>query len=90
MWHASIARLGRIAPIPTDRWSHATVGDAKRRLLAALEDVGQPPTVLTMRRISIHIRRSLASDEMNELSCEWLAIPAQDEFSEDGEMEMAL
>ncbi len=56
----------------------------------SLNGVGQDPTVLTMRRIAIHMRRSLSDGEMGKLRCEWLAIPAQDEFSEEGEMEMQL
>ncbi len=46
--------------------------------------------MLSMRRIALHMRRSLSDAEMESLSCEWLAIPAQDEFSEDGEVEMKL
>lgn len=36
------------------------------------------------------MRRSLSDVEMGTLSIEWLAIPARDEFSEEGEVEMAL
>jgi len=38
----------------------------------------------------LHIRRSLSDAEIATLSPEWLAIPARDEFSEDGAMETRL
>ncbi len=66
------------------------IREAKRRLFLALIDVGREPTVLGMRKIALHMRRSLSDTEMAALSCDWLAIPAQDEFSEDGEVEMKL
>lgn len=66
------------------------IREAKRHLFMALMDVGREPTVLSMRRIALHMRRSLTDEEMGTLSCEWLAIPARDEFSEDGEVEMTL
>ena len=90
MWHASIARLGKYAPIPTEQWGNGVIREAKRQLLRALTGVGQEPSILTMRKIALHMRRSLSDIEIGSLSCAWLAIPAQDEFSEDGEMEMAL
>jgi Flp pilus assembly secretin CpaC len=90
VWHASIAKLGRSAVVPTSQWGGGTIREAKRQLLRALMHVGQEPTVLTMRRIALHVRRSLSDIEMQSLSCEWLAIPAQDEFSEDSEMKMQL
>ena len=90
MWHASIARLGRTAPISTTRWGDGVIREAKRQLFKALLGVGREPTVLSMRRIALHVRRSLSDEEMGLLDCEWLAIPARDEFSEDGEVELAL
>lgn len=79
-----------MAPIPTERWGGGTIRAANRLLLTTLLNVGREPTVLSMRRIALHIRRSLSDLEMDSLSCEWLAIPAQDEFSENGEVEMKL
>ncbi len=90
MWHASIARLDHRGAVPSERWGEGTIRDAKRRLLEALAKVGQEPSVLRMGRIALHMRRSLSDAEMAQLSREWLAIPAQDEFSEDGEVEMQL
>lgn len=55
-----------------------------------LADIGVDPTIMTMRRIALHARRALSDAEIGEISCEWLDIPALDEFSEDGEMEMNL
>lgn len=66
------------------------VREAQRYARMILEDIGIDPTVLTMRRIAMHARRALSEAEMGSLSCEWLAIPALDEFSEDGEVEMRL
>jgi len=63
---------------------------AKRELNRALIGVGVNPTILYRGKIALHARRSLSEQEMAQLSCEWLAIPAQDEFAEDGEVEMAL
>ncbi len=90
MWHASIARLGPVTPIPTARWGEGVNREAKRQLFNALKDVGKEPTVISMGKIAIHMRRSLSDEEMATLSCEWLAIPALNEFSEGTEMEMAL
>jgi len=58
--------------------------------LAALEGVGRGETVATWRKIALHVRRSLTDAEMACLSAEWLAIPARDEFSEDGVVEQRL
>lgn len=66
------------------------IREAKLQLLAVMRGVGQGPSVVTMRKIAIHMRRSLSEEEMATLSCEWLAIPARDEFSEDGEVAMEL
>jgi hypothetical protein len=64
---------------------------AARRLAAdALRDVGAGESVEMLRPVCLHVRRSLAPDEMACLSAEWLAIPARDEFSEDGRVEMSL
>ncbi len=90
MWHASIAKLGSSAPVPTDRWGDGVRHSANRLLTEALSGVGKEPTVTTMRKIAVHMRRSLSDEEMGMLTCEWLAIPARDEFSEDGEVEMSL
>lgn len=90
MWHASIARQSNAGPVATQRWGDGTIREAKLRVLAALDGVGKDPTVASLRKIALHIRRSLTDAEMERLTCEWLAIPAQDEFSEDGEMEMTL
>ncbi len=48
------------------------------------------PTIFHGGRIALHARRSLTDEEMAQLSCEWLALPAVDEFSESSEVEMAL
>jgi hypothetical protein len=42
------------------------------------------------KRIGLHARRSLSDDEIATISAEWLKIPAQDEFSEEGIIEMSL
>ncbi len=90
MWHASIARLGANFPITTDRWGEGTIREAKRLLSLVLKDVGREPTVLTRQKIALHMRRSLSDSEISVLSADWLAIPARDEFSEDGQIEMTL
>lgn len=55
-----------------------------------LSGVGIGETVLMVKPACIHLRRSLSDIEMAQLTQEWLAIPAQDEFSEDGLMESRL
>ncbi len=66
------------------------IREAKRQLFMALMDVGREPTIGSMGRIALHMRRSLTDDEVGSLSREWLVIPARDEFSEGGEVEMQL
>lgn len=72
------------------RWGDGVTREAKRQLKHVLDGVGQDPTVLSMRRIALHMRRSLAPLEMETLDPAWLAIPARDEFSEDGEIAIEL
>lgn len=63
---------------------------AKRIGQSSLSGVGREPSVFHRGRVAIHVRRSLTDEEMTGLSCEWLAIPARDEFSESGEVDMVL
>jgi len=55
-----------------------------------LRGVGAGESVEMLRPSCVHLRRSLSSDEIGQLSAEWLAIPARDEFSQDGAMESRL
>jgi hypothetical protein len=55
-----------------------------------LRDVGAGESVEALRPACLHLRRSLSSDEIGQLSAEWLAIPARDEFSQDGTVESRL
>lgn len=64
--------------------------DARRIAMGALEGVGAGESVVTLRPTCLHVRRSLSPAEIGSLSAEWLAIPARDEFSEDGVMESRL
>ncbi len=59
------------------------IRESRRRLNSVLDGVGFGGSVETVRRIAIHLRRSLSPEEMATISCEWLAIPAIDMFSED-------
>ena len=90
MWHVSIARLGRTAVLPTDRWGDGTLREARRIALNYLDGVGMAETVEKLRPTCLHIRKSLSDAEIGCLTAEWLAIPARDEFSEDGAMEARL
>lgn len=74
------------------RWGDGSLRDARRRILEALEGVGTGKTVFATTRggVAVHGRRSLRDEEIAVLSPEWCAIPAVDEFSEDGLMEMDL
>jgi hypothetical protein len=74
----------------TGRWGEGVMREAKRQLGRALDGVGQAPTVGTLRKAALHMRRSLTPVEMEFLDPAWLAIPARDEFSEDGEIAMEL
>jgi hypothetical protein len=92
VWHASVARLkpsGRGLTL-TDRWGSGTLHEARRLAMRALQDVGMGESVEMLRPACLHLRRSLSQEEMRFLSAEWLAIPAQDEFSEDGDIESRL
>ena len=66
--------------------------DARRRLIEVMDGVGQGKTIFatTKREIALHARRSLSDAEIASLDPVWCAIPAQDEFSEDGLVEMEL
>jgi len=63
---------------------------ARRQADELLEGVGMGEPVEKLGRWAIHVRRSLSPAEIATLSAEWLAIPARDEFSEDGQMESRL
>ena len=89
MWHVSIARW-KSTLIPTDRWGDGTLRDAKRVAMGILNGVGTGESVETLHLTCLHIRRSLSPAEMEALSAEWLAIPARDEFSQDGTVESRL
>ena len=58
--------------------------------MRTLNGIGDGESVEMLRPAALHLRRSLSLDEVGTLSAEWLAIPARDEFSEDGEMEKRL
>jgi hypothetical protein len=55
-----------------------------------LDGVGTGESVEMLRPICLHVRRSLSLAEVGRLSAEWLAIPAPDEFTENGGMESRL
>lgn len=55
-----------------------------------LSGVGDGESVEALRPTCLHVRRSLSPEEMKSLSAEWLAIPAQDEFSMEGGVEERL
>jgi hypothetical protein len=63
---------------------------ARRLAEETLLGVGTGESVETIRPTCIHVRRSLSDHEMGCLTAEWLAIPARDEFSEDGQVESRL
>jgi hypothetical protein len=52
--------------------------------------VGAGETVEMLRPVCLHVRRGLSDAEIATLTPEWLAIPARDEFSEDGRIEQRL
>lgn len=91
MWHVSIARIGRNSlPISSDRWGEGVFRAARRVALEMLAGVGAGESVEMLRPTCLHVRRSLSPAEVATLSAEWLAIPARDEFSQDGKMESRL
>lgn len=92
MWHASVARIKGNAPVPISRLGDGARRAARLVVLEELFQVGTGKTVFATTRdgVAIHGRRSLSDEEIAILSPEWLAIPARDEFSEDGLMEMEL
>ena len=70
--------------LTTDRWGDGVFRAARRVLQDYLNNVGTGPCVEMVRPACIHLRKALSDTEMLALSAEWLAIPARDEFSEDG------
>ena len=92
MWHVSIARVNPSGKglISTSRWGGGTLRYARRMAMRTLNGIGDGEAVEMLRPAALHLRRSLSLDEVGALSAEWLAIPARDEFSEDGEMEKRL
>jgi hypothetical protein len=58
--------------------------------METLAGVGSGESVELLRPTCLHVRRSLSPAEVATLSPAWLAIPARDEFSEDGAMESRL
>lgn len=64
--------------------------EARRVVDVFLSGVGQGESVELWRPICLNVRRALTDSEMAMLSPEWLAIPARDEFSEEGGMEARL
>lgn len=90
MWHVSVAKLNSTGLIPTARWGDGVRRQALRLAFEALTGVGTGTWVESLRPACLHVRRGLSPDEIATLSTEWLAIPARDEFSEDGQMEERL
>jgi hypothetical protein len=92
VWHVSIARLNPSGKglISTDRWGGGTLRYARRIAMRALNGVGDGESVEMLKPVCLHLRRSLSLGEVGTLSSEWLAIPARDEFSEDGVIEQRL
>jgi hypothetical protein len=76
--------------VPVARWGDGERRAARRELLDTLKGVGQGETVFAEFKQVFHARRSLTPEEMEFLSPEWLAIPARDEFSEQGGVEKDL
>jgi hypothetical protein len=76
--------------VDTSRWGDGVYREARRLALGVLEGVGTGETVQTLRPGCLHLRRSLSSEEIGQLSAEWLAIPARDEFTLDGSVESRL
>lgn len=85
-----MAYISKLAPVPVARWGEGTIRYATRRAVEALAGVGVGPVIPKSGKVAIHFRRALSEEEMGNLSSEWLAIPARDEFSEEGEVEMNL
>jgi len=63
---------------------------ARRLAESILQGVGTGESVEVLKPVCLHVRRALSAEEMAYLTPEWLAIPARDEFSEDGQMESRL
>jgi hypothetical protein len=79
-----------LTPISTERWGEGMVRAARRLAIELLDGVGMGEPVEKVGRVALHVRRSLSPAEVATLSADWLAIPARDEFSEDGQMESRL
>ena len=64
--------------------------EARRMAMKILDGVGAGESVEALRPTCLHVRRSLSLEELGALSAEWLAMPARDEFSQEGGMESRL
>jgi hypothetical protein len=76
--------------VTTDRWGEGVFREARRLTAAMLAGVGTGELVELVKPACLHVRRALSTEEIGSLSAEWLAIPARDEFTEAGGMEMRL
>lgn len=88
MWHASVAQLSKFGElIGTKRWGDGVLRAARRLASGTLDGVGRGESVETLTPGCLHLRRSLSDAEIATLTAEWLALPARDEFSQDGKVE---
>lgn len=64
--------------------------EARRVAARVLDGVGVGESVELLKPACLHLRRSLSPAEYETLDPAWLAIPARDEFTENGAMEPRL
>lgn len=74
MWHASVAILGSVGPVP---WSRARVTarhTAKAIAITLLDGVGEGDTRRDRSDLVLHARRKLNAAELAQLDPAWCAI----------------
>jgi hypothetical protein len=78
VWHVSGSwRSGQYA-IPVEVYTPTDQQRLRRRLLTALEGVGDPVTWWTVGEYVVHLRRPLTATEQDATPPGWCAIPAHD------------
>lgn len=84
MWHASISYLSPGGyTLLYEEWNAEVQAGARKRLMAALDGVGEGFTRLELVdepiHRALHSKRVTTLSERNVLGAEWCAIPARDE-----------
>ncbi len=82
MWHASIAKCGRVRTLTVDELRSGAIRIAERLAVELLEGVGGKligPFTSDPPDLAIHVQKRLTPAELFLLPAGWLDLPATDE-----------